>query len=150
MAFTQFGKYHFSAVAMDLSNQEIDPRCLFDTEKKIYETKACWIPDRVKFILQRYLQANSSNDRILDIAVDSLRSHLLSNSVFCTMIQAAKMNREDRLERTMSMAHNKGLLNLPGENNCFLNSAVQVRQFLSISLIKLHVLKQNKKMIVAV
>ncbi|XP_031575312.1 inactive ubiquitin carboxyl-terminal hydrolase 54-like [Actinia tenebrosa] len=36
------------------------------------------------------------------------------------------MNREERLERTMSMAQNKGLLNNPGQNNCFLNSAVQV------------------------
>lgn len=37
-----------------------------------------------------------------------------------------KMDRQERLERTASMANNKGLLNNPGENNCFLNSAVQV------------------------
>lgn len=36
------------------------------------------------------------------------------------------MDRQERLERTASMANNKGLLNKPGENNCFLNSAVQV------------------------
>lgn len=28
-----------------------------------------------------------------------------------------------------SMAYTKGLLNGPGQNNCFLNSAVQVRIF---------------------
>ena len=28
---------------------------------------------------------------------------------------------------SMSITHTKGLLNAPGENNCFLNSAVQVR-----------------------
>ena len=38
-----------------------------------------------------------------------------------------KMDKEERLERTASMAYNKGLINNPGENNCFLNSAVQVR-----------------------
>ena len=37
-----------------------------------------------------------------------------------------KMDRQERLERTASMAYNKGLINNPGENNCFLNSAVQV------------------------
>ena len=37
-----------------------------------------------------------------------------------------KMDRQERLERTASMACNKGLINNPGENNCFLNSAVQV------------------------
>ena len=36
------------------------------------------------------------------------------------------MNRSDRLTRTASVAYTKGLLNHPGENNCFLNSAVQV------------------------
>jgi hypothetical protein len=38
-----------------------------------------------------------------------------------------KMDKQERLERTASMAYNKGLINNPGENNCFLNSAVQVR-----------------------
>lgn len=38
-----------------------------------------------------------------------------------------KIDKQERLERTASMAHNKGLINNPGENNCFLNSAVQVR-----------------------
>lgn len=47
------------------------------------------------------------------------------------------MNRQDRLERTLSMAQNKGLLNNPGENNCFLNSAVQVSLSLK-SLLKAH------------
>ena len=38
-----------------------------------------------------------------------------------------KIDKQERLERTASMAYNKGLINNPGENNCFLNSAVQVR-----------------------
>ena len=37
-----------------------------------------------------------------------------------------RMDKQERLERTASMAYNKGLINNPGENNCFLNSAVQV------------------------
>lgn len=41
-----------------------------------------------------------------------------------------KLDRQERLERTASMAYNKGLINNPGENNCFLNSAVQVRDII--------------------
>jgi len=36
-----------------------------------------------------------------------------------------KKGRE-RFASTASIAANKGLLNEPGENNCFLNSAIQV------------------------
>lgn len=43
-----------------------------------------------------------------------------------------KMDRQERLERTASMAYNKGLINNPGENNCFLNSAVQVLWHLDV------------------
>lgn len=32
---------------------------------------------------------------------------------------------------SMSMNHTKGLLNAPGQNNCFLNSAVQVSHFIN-------------------
>lgn len=32
-----------------------------------------------------------------------------------------------RSQSRMSISHDKGLLNMPGQNNCFLNSAVQVR-----------------------
>lgn len=42
------------------------------------------------------------------------------------------MDRQERLERTASMATNKGLINNPGENNCFLNSAVQVLWHLDV------------------
>ena len=31
-----------------------------------------------------------------------------------------------RSQSRMSISHDKGLLNMPGQNNCFLNSAVQV------------------------
>ncbi|KPM06075.1 hypothetical protein QR98_0045480 [Sarcoptes scabiei] len=31
-----------------------------------------------------------------------------------------------RCQSRMSISHDKGLLNMPGQNNCFLNSAVQV------------------------
>ncbi|XP_044181241.1 inactive ubiquitin carboxyl-terminal hydrolase 54-like [Acropora millepora] len=43
-----------------------------------------------------------------------------------------KLDRQERLERTASMAYNKGLINNPGENNCFLNSAVQVLWHLDV------------------
>lgn len=43
-----------------------------------------------------------------------------------------KIDKQERLERTASMAHNKGLINNPGENNCFLNSAVQVLWHLDV------------------
>jgi len=43
-----------------------------------------------------------------------------------------KMDKQERLERTASMAYNKGLINNPGENNCFLNSAVQVRSIVCL------------------
>ena len=33
---------------------------------------------------------------------------------------------------SMSLASTKGLMNMPGDNNCFLNSAVQVRDCLFI------------------
>lgn len=33
-----------------------------------------------------------------------------------------------------SMAYTKGLLNGPGQNNCFLNSAVQVRIYLKFNI----------------
>ncbi|XP_046861773.1 inactive ubiquitin carboxyl-terminal hydrolase 54-like [Xenia sp. Carnegie-2017] len=42
------------------------------------------------------------------------------------------MNRTDRLTRKASGALTKGLLNAPGENNCFLNSAVQVLLHLDV------------------
>lgn len=45
-----------------------------------------------------------------------------------------KLDRQERLERTASMAYNKGLINNPGENNCFLNSAVQVSKKLAFKL----------------
>lgn len=43
-----------------------------------------------------------------------------------------KLDRQERLERTASIAYNKGLINNPGENNCFLNSAVQVLWHLDV------------------
>ena len=45
-----------------------------------------------------------------------------------------KIDKQERLERTASMACNKGLINNPGENNCFLNSAVQVRTVFCLQL----------------
>ncbi|XP_028411836.1 inactive ubiquitin carboxyl-terminal hydrolase 54-like isoform X2 [Dendronephthya gigantea] len=42
------------------------------------------------------------------------------------------MDKSERLSRTASVAYTKGLLNNPGENNCFLNSAVQVLWHLDV------------------
>lgn len=143
LAFTKIENIYFYEVVMDSSNQRSEANCFRDILREIYGPNIVWFPNCVKPLLQRYLNWLGRHDRtqILLFAAWDILS-------FRTMTEAARMNREDRLERTMSMAHNKGLLNLPGENNCFLNSAVQV-SLLAWCTIKLHV-RQNENLIVKI
>ncbi|XP_046916892.2 uncharacterized protein LOC124497290 isoform X1 [Dermatophagoides farinae] len=48
------------------------------------------------------------------------------------MISPTSSTNHIRSQSRMSISHDKGLLNMPGQNNCFLNSAVQVLWHLDI------------------
>ena len=50
-------------------------------------------------------------------SIDKQLNHQESSNISTTQV---------RSQSRMSISHDKGLLNMPGQNNCFLNSAVQV------------------------
>ncbi|UXI14335.1 ubiquitin specific proteinase [Sarcoptes scabiei] len=53
------------------------------------------------------------------------------DSIHCRQ-QSTSSSLPVRCQSRMSISHDKGLLNMPGQNNCFLNSAVQVLWHLDV------------------